>query len=67
MGSQLASFLISVTGVLEETFRESIYNLPFHILQGIDYYYFCLTDEARESSIVERVGFGTIVFWIQWI
>jgi len=67
MGPQLASFLISVIGVLEETFREPIYNLLFHILQGIDYYYFCLTDEARESSIVERVEFGTIEFWIQWI
>lgn len=59
MGPQLASFLISVIGVLEETFREFICNLPFHILQGIDYYYFCLTDEERESSVVERVGFGT--------
>ena len=67
MGPQLASFLISVIGVLEEIFREPIYNLLFHILQGIDYYYFCLTDEARESSIVERVEFGTIEFWIQWI
>ena len=67
MGPQLASFLISVIGVLEETFRESIYNHLFHILQDIDYYYFCLTDEARKSSIVERVGFGTIEFWIQWI
>lgn len=59
MGPQLASFLISVIGVLKETFRQSIYNLPFHILQGIDYYYFCLTDEERESSVVEGVGFGT--------
>ena len=35
MGPQLASFLISVIGVLEETFRESIYHFHYMIIRDL--------------------------------
>lgn len=67
MELQLTLSLIPIIGALEEIFRESIHQLLFHILQGIDYYYSCLIEKESESSVVKRVGFVTMEFWIQWI